>query len=169
MAREFGKVYMTIWSDPDFITLDVSAQRLYLFLCSQPDLSRAGTITVAPNRWASRAGDYSRDDLVSDLETLARREYIVVDERTEELLVRSYIRNDDGWRSPNIMIAIAGAARNVMSETLRAVICDELRKIDTSTLPTKVNPNTHRSPRDAIEDFLRRIVSELQSCAKTLA
>ena len=23
MAREFGKVYMTIWSDPDFITLDI--------------------------------------------------------------------------------------------------------------------------------------------------
>ena len=39
MAREFAKIYMTIWGDPDFVSLDVSAQRLYLFLCSQADLT----------------------------------------------------------------------------------------------------------------------------------
>ena len=164
MAREFAKIYMTIWGDPDFVSLDVSAQRLYLFLCSQADLSRAGTITIAPNRWASRADGYDRANLWRDMATLARYGYIVVDEHSEELLVRSYIRNDEGWKSPNIMIAIAGAARNVMSETLRAVIRDELRKIDTTSLPTKINPNTNRSTRDAIEHFLGRILADLSDC-----
>ena len=164
MAREFAKIYMTIWGDPDFVSLDVSAQRLYLFLCSQADLSRAGTITIAPNRWASRADGYDRATLWQDMGTLARYGYIVVDEHSEELLVRSYIRNDEGWKSPNIMIAIAGAARNVMSETLRAVIRDELRKIDTTSLPTKINPNTNRSTRDAIEHFLGRILADLSDC-----
>ena len=89
MAREFAKVYMSIWGNPDFTKLSVGAQRLYMFLISQPDLSRAGTITLAFNRWLSRVMDYSREELLSDLAELASTRFVVVDESTEELLVRS--------------------------------------------------------------------------------
>jgi hypothetical protein len=137
-----------------------------MFLVSQPDLSRAGTITTALNRWASRTGNYKRDNITDHLAQLARAGYIVMDEDAEELLIRSYIRHDEGWKSPNIMIAVAQAARQVMSETLRAVIRDELSKIDTTSLPTKVNDKTGRSTRDFIEGQIGALAEYLAPCEK---
>ena len=165
MAREFAKVYMSIWGNPDFTKLSVGAQRLYMFLISQPDLSRAGTITLAFNRWLSRVMDYSREELLSDLAELASTRFVVVDESTEELLVRSYIRNDDGWKSPNIMISVAAAARQVMSETLRAVIRQEVAKINTDGLPVKINDKTGRSTKEFVDLVIAQLVESLAGCA----
>jgi hypothetical protein len=164
MAREFAKVYMSIWGNPDFTRLTVGAQRLYMFLISQPDLSRAGTITLAFNRWQSRTADYEREALLTDLAELARARFVVVDEATEELLIRSYIRNDEGWKSPNIMIAVAGASKQVMSETLRAVIAQEVARIDTAGLPVKVNEKTGRSTKDFIDMVVAQLVESLSDC-----
>ena len=165
MAREFAKVYMSIWGNPDFTKLSVGAQRLYVFLISQPDLSRAGTITLAFNRWLSRVMDYSREELLSDLAELASTRFVVVDESTEELLVRSYIRNDDGWKSPNIMISVSAAARQVMSETLRAVIRQEVAKINTDGLPVKINDKTGRSTKEFVDLVIAQLVESLAGCA----
>ena len=165
MAREFAKVYMSIWGNPDFTKLSVGAQRLYMFLISQPDLSRAGTITLAFNRWLSRVMDYSREELLSDLAELASTRFVVVDESTEELLVRSYIRNDDGWKSPNIMISVSAAARQVMSETLRAVIRQEVAKINTDGLPVKINDKTGRSTKEFVDLVIAQLVESLAGCA----
>ena len=165
MAREFAKVYMSIWGNPDFTKLSVGAQRLYMFLISQPDLSRAGTITLAFNRWLSRVMDYSREELQSDLAELASTRFVVVDESTEELLVRSYIRNDDGWKSPNIMISVSAAARQVMSETLRAVIRQEVAKINTDGLPLKINDKTGRSTKEFVDLVIAQLVESLAGCA----
>ena len=164
MAREFAKVYMSIWGNPDFTRLSVGAQRLYMFLISQPDLSRAGTITLAFNRWLSRVMDYSREELLSDLAELASTRFVVVDESTEELLVRSYIRNDDGWKSPNIMISVSAAARQVMSETLRAVIRQEVAKINTDGLPVKINDKTGRSTKEFVDLVIAQLVDSLSDC-----
>ena len=165
MAREFAKVYMSIWGNPDFTRLSVGAQRLYVFLISQPDLSRAGTITLAFNRWLSRVVDYSREELLDDLAELAQTRFVVVDEGTEELLVRSYIRNDEGWKSPNIMISVAAAARQVMAGTLRAVIAQQVARIDTSGLPVKINDKTGRSTKDFVELVIAQLVEALSDCA----
>ena len=164
MAREFAKVYMSIWGNPDFTRLSVGAQRLYMFLISQPDLSRAGTITLAFNRWLSRVVGYSREELLADLSELAQTRFVVVDEGTEELLVRSYIRNDDGWKSPNIMISVSAAARQVMSETLRAVIRQEVAKINTDGLPVKINDKTGRSTKEFVDLVIAQLVDSLSDC-----
>jgi hypothetical protein len=166
MSRDFGKLYMTAWSDVDFTALSGEAQRMYMFLLSQPDLSRAGTITLALNRWATRVGNYVADDLVWHIYELSQAGFVVVDGECEELLVRSYIRRDEGWKSPNIMVAIEGAAKNVMSESLRAVIRDEVLRIDTSTLPTKINERTGRSTKDFVEMVIHRLADELSTCEK---
>lgn len=154
MAREYGKVLMSAWNDKDFCALPRRAQGTYFFLTSQSDLNRAGVITMALNRWASRCAENDKNVILDDLSVLARGNFIVVDEAEEEVLIRSFIRNDEGWKSPNVMVAVANAARQISSQTLRAVISAELAKIDTSGLSTKVNETSGRSTKDFIESVI---------------
>ena len=166
MSREFGKLYMTMWADRDFVALTPEAQRLYMFLISQPDLSRAGTITLALRRWSRSASGLTPEGVEDALGELACTRFVVVDDFEEELLVRSYIKNDEGWRSPNIMKSICGAAKATISETLRAVVRDEMARIDTSDLPTKINERTGQSTKDFIEGLISVTVTALASCEK---
>jgi hypothetical protein len=142
---------------------------MYLFLISQPDLSRAGVITIALHRWASCVNGYDNQRVLQVLGELASHRFVVVDMGCEELLVRSFIRWDEGWKSPNIMISIKQSAVQVMSETLRAVIRDEVAKIDTSHLPTKLNSKTNRSTKDFIELVVSQLVDALSDCKKDSA
>lgn len=161
MARDYGKLYIKIWSDRDFISLPASAQRTYMFLTSQPDLSNAGTITIALRRWAKCVGDQDADGILDDLRVLASHRFVVVDMDCEELLIRSYIKWDGGWKSPNMMISIKGTAQQVLSETIRAVIRGEVSRLDTSRLPSKVNERTGRSTRDFIELLIAQLEDSL--------
>lgn len=166
MAREYGKVMMSAWVDGDFTSLSRRAQGTYFFIVSQPDLNRAGVLTMALNRWASRSAENDRAMILADLGELARARFIVVDESQEEVLVRSYVRWDEGWKSPNIMLAVASAARQVTSETLRAVIAEEVARIDTSGLPGKVNDKTGRSTREFVEAVIAECVEGLSGLRK---
>ncbi len=166
MAREYGKVLMSAWNDRDFTNLSRRAQGTYFFLCSQSDLNRAGVVTMALNRWASRCGENDRNVILEDLGELARARFIAVDEDEEEILVRSFIRNDEGWKSPNVMVAVASAARQISSETHRAVIADELARIDTSGLSMTISAKTGRSTREFIEIIIKQCRESLAWCEK---
>jgi hypothetical protein len=157
---------MSAWVDGDFTSLSRRAQGTYFFLVSQPDLNRAGVLTMALNRWASRSAENDRAMILADLAELASAEFIVVDESQEEVLVRSYVRWDEGWKSPNIMLSVAAAAQQVTSETLRAVIAEEMSRIDTSTLSDKVNDKTGRSTREFIETVIAKCVEGLSGLRK---
>lgn len=160
MAREYGKLYIRAWSN-GFTKLPARAQRTYMFLLSQPDISNAGTLTLALRRWANCVGDETAQDIEDDLKYLAARGYVVVDEGCEELLVRTYIKWDGGWRSPNMMVSIKAAASQALSETIRATLREEITKLDTSTLPKKVNERTGRSTKDFIELLIAQLADEL--------
>ena len=94
MARRYGKTYLSIWGDGDFRALHPDAQRMYLFLTSQQDLSCVGTIPLRISRWANCAADQTAQQVRSALAELARGNFIVVDECTEEVLVRSFADAD---------------------------------------------------------------------------
>ena len=165
MAREYGKLYIRAWSN-GFTKLPARAQRMYMFLLSQPDISNAGTLTLALRRWANCVGDESAADIEDDLRLLSARGYVVVDEGCEELLVRTYIKWDGGWRSPNMMVSIKAAASQALSETIRATLREEVSKLDTSSLPTKVNERTGRSTKEFIELLIGQLVDELSGDEK---
>ena len=80
MARSYGKTYLSIWGDGDFRALHPDAQRMYLFLTSQQDLSCVGTIPLRISRWANCAADQTAQQVRSALAELARGNFIVVDE-----------------------------------------------------------------------------------------
>lgn len=161
MAREFAKVYTSLWADRDFISLSADAQRIYLMLISQDSLSRCGVTTIAMNRWVGMASDSPRERVQDGLRELVEAKFVLADHSTDELLVRSFVKNDGGWKSPNIALAIASAARAIVSPTLREEVRQCILDLDFSLVSENLNKNTGRSPRDFIWDVFAQLCRDI--------
>lgn len=129
MARSHGRLLTRIWSDDDFRGLTVAAQRAYMLLLSQPNLTHAGTIPLTIRRWATMAGDSTEADMIDALKELERRRYLAIDGHSEELLVRTLIRNDDVWKQPKVFKSAKRDAEAIASRKLRRVLVAELRSL----------------------------------------
>ena len=75
------------------------------------------------------ASHWDPDDFKSAAEELARNLYIVVDEETEEVLIRSFVRHDGLMKQPNMAVAMVKAARSIASRNIRAVLVHELLRL----------------------------------------
>lgn len=130
MARKFGQINSQTWTDSDFKQdLGVDAQWLYFVLCSQSNLNGAGVVPLQDRKWRKYARDMNDDRIEAALAELQSYWYVLVDEETEEVLIRTFIRNDGLWKQPNVLLGALRSAEGVMSDTLRAVIWDELQRI----------------------------------------
>ena len=167
MAREYAKLLTRIWADGDFKRLSGNAQRLYFQIISQPDLSSVGVVTLAEKRWSMQVGDQDEATVNAALSELVDGRFVVVDQSTQEVLVRSFIRSDGAWKSPTAMKGIDGAARAVLSDCLKAVIRDELDKIDTSGLSDSVSAKTGRSTRAYVEGIVWGIKTDFEHLSDT--
>jgi len=157
---EYAKIFKRSWGDRDFKALTLAQQALYHKLISQPDISLAGVLTLAVQRWAEQTADLTVEAVEDTLANLETARFVVVDRSTQEVLIRSYIRRDLGWRSPRTMKGISGAVDRVLSPMLRATISGELLRIDTSGLSSTVSEKTGRSTRDVVDEELHRIISD---------
>jgi hypothetical protein len=139
-ARKEARLYTSIWKDQDFLALPPTAQRLYMFLISQEDLTHCGVIPLRPARWARKAAGLTAAGIEADLDLLSAgpQPFTVIDEDTGELLVRSLVRNDEVWKQPNVMKAARESAALVESGLIRAVLLSELLRI-----PAQDNPSAH--------------------------
>lgn len=158
--NEFGKVFKRAWGDRDFKALTVDEQLLYIKLLSQPDISLAGVLTYAPVRWATQSRGVTVADIERTFNALQEKNFAVADTETQEVLVRSYIRNDLGWRSPRTMIGVANAVGRVLSPLLRGMISRELTRLDTSGLSDTISEKTNRSTRDVVESTIQSVLDE---------
>ena len=127
MARSHARIFTAIWDDPDFLALTGLAQRCYLMLLSQPN-PRPRRCPVRPPSGGGRcfAPTRTRAALRAAIAELAERRFVVVDERTEELLVRSLIRNDGVWKQPKVLAVAITEAASIRSAALRACVAEEL-------------------------------------------
>src|SRR3954454_12307292 len=115
MARNHGRILTRIWRDADFLELAPSAQRLFLFLISQPELNHAGLLPLRVRRWVPKAAGLTVASLADDLGALADRSMVVVDEDTEELLIRTHVRNDGVFLQPKLMARLTEDASHIES------------------------------------------------------
>ena len=129
MARSYSQVTTAVWRDEDFRMLTPQAQHVYLMLVTQPEISPVGTLAITLRRWASNANGMTIEWLSNGLRELETAKYIVTDEDSEELLVRTFVRWDGGHTNPNRLRAIKATALSVSSPTLRAVLATELDKL----------------------------------------
>lgn len=130
MARNHGQILCSIWSDQDFIGLSADEQRMYFVLLSQRLLNHAGVVPMTLQKWANLSPDTTTDDVLRWLKGLACKRYVVFDPGTEELLVRSLIRNDGIAKQPQVLKAALRVALEVDSPLVRWALAEELRKLD---------------------------------------
>lgn len=151
MARTgFAKIYTKIWSDKDFIALPEALQRGFLMLMSQGNLNAAGVIALQPRRWARFAADSTSENITEIVHALEQRRYVYADWDTEELLVRSYIRNDELWKQPNVMKGSFDDIEATLSDRLKAVLRTELERIPWDTLTGKMADDTRARAAEVI-------------------
>jgi hypothetical protein len=129
MARSHGRILASIWDDDDFRDLSPEEQRMYMFLLSQPNLNHAGLLPLTLRRWARTAAGLTGADIEEHLTALARARFVVLDEDTEEVLVRSFVRNDGVWKQPRVMGAMVAGALEISSRRLRAALLAEVDRI----------------------------------------
>ena len=137
----YVKLQRSIWQDPDFLRLDCSAQRLYLLLISQPDITHVGVLPLMPGRWSRLSANTQPVDISADLAVLESSRFVVIDRDTEELLVRTYLVYDEAHKLTNGSKSLVSAHERVLSQQLRDTLTDVLSTVGvtlTSTLTVRV-------------------------------
>lgn len=129
MARSEARLSVDIWKDRDFLARTPGAQRLYMFLLSQADLTHIGTIALRERRWSNSAAGLTVADIERDLKELEAARYLVIDWDAEEVLIRSFIRGDKVYRQPQVLAVAAEQLTLVGTLPLRVALRVELERI----------------------------------------
>lgn len=129
MARNFARIYTRIWHDRDFRSLKVDAQHAYFAILSSPDLSHVGLADYFPQRVGGLASDGTKRRATAALAQLEEARFIVVDESTAEMCVRSLVRHDGVMDRVNMGKAAARAFGKVLSLDIRDALIDEFARL----------------------------------------
>lgn len=128
MARREARLKTRIWDDDDFLALDRPEQLAYLFLISQPDISHNGVLPLRLKRWAKKL-KYTTGQLEKVLFGLEQKRFIVVDDEEEELLVRSFLRNDEVYKQPKVLLAAMRQLDEIASAKIRGELSREIERV----------------------------------------
>lgn len=159
MARTHGKIFCSIWNDRDFRALDRVTQGMYAFLVSQDRLDYAGVLQITLRSWASTAEGLTVGEVEDTLDVLEKHRFIVIDRDTEELMVRAYVRRDELWRQPKMMLAVVAAAQRIQSPRLRLALLAEIDRLPLDELPDGPTKSGGPSARQVVSgcvETLRR-------------
>ncbi|MGV0785206.1 hypothetical protein [Mycolicibacterium sp. XJ775] len=148
MARDHARINLDLWGDDDWMDLSVDAQMLYLTLYTNPGLSFCGAGEWHPGRIAARATDWNVPRIEAAAVELSRRLFVIIDTDTAEYLLRSWIKHDGLWRTPNMAVTVANARGELSSRTLRGVIVFEVAKLKRS------HPDSTSWDRPAVQKML---------------
>lgn len=154
MARREARVQASIWSDEDFKALPCSAQRLYLLLLSQPDLSYCGVLAYRPKRWTLMASDSTVRAIEVAVKELERTRFIVVDHDAGEVWVRTFIAHNKVLSSPNLIRAMAHDFTSIQSEPIRSALVEGLGEGFLEGLPERFDKGfPHKLPEGFVQAF----------------
>lgn len=139
MPRSEARVFTSIWKDPHFVGMDSDAQWLYLFLLSQDDLTYCGVMPLRERRWLPKAAGLTLDRIEHALKTLeaSPRLFVIADQDSGELFVRSLLRRDGIWRQPNLLKQARESADQIESPRIRAALLAELRRLPLDETPSE--------------------------------
>lgn len=149
MANSAALIRESIWRDRDFRSLPRGAQCTYVQLCSQKDLDCAGLLTLNVGLLAKGCNDIDKETIRADLEVLEAHRFVFMDDETDELFIRSYMRTAQVVKSPNIFKSALKSAGMVESEKLRAEVASELRRLhraEADKLANELNPSGSHRP-----------------------
>ena len=135
MARDHARFYVRMWGETDWRSLHPLSQWLFMHLISAPTMTQAGIAEWRPSRIAALAETLTPETVETIAYDLERRAYLLVDRVTEEVLVRSFIRNDKVLEQPNVTIAACRAWTAASSAPIRALVVHELKRLQKDARP----------------------------------
>lgn len=126
MARSYAPLLTSIWADRLFTALPADAQRVYLLAMSQPNVSYAGVVPFTEKRWASLAPDTTPGYIADAVNVLEDRGYVLLDDETEELWVRSFVKHNRIVEQPQLKKSLLRAVDDILSATIRTAVVASL-------------------------------------------
>lgn len=129
MARDHARIKLSIWDDDDFLALRSNEQHAYFVLSSHKSLSRCGVMMFIPSHFEHLAADLTPKRLTAAIKGLQAARFVIIDDRTHELLVRSYVRHDGVFDRENMGKAVGTAFSAVVSDVIRGAIGEELARL----------------------------------------
>lgn len=129
MPRLYARYLASTHRDADWSAMTTMQHDAYMALLSSPELSWAGVIGYFPARYAGFAADLTERKVVKTWDELADLDKLVIDKRTGEVLVRTFIRHDNVLAKPNITKAFCRAYDLIASEEVRSALVDEVGRI----------------------------------------
>lgn len=160
MANAAGLIHESIWRNPEWRHLSRGAQALYMQLLSQKEVDCAGVLPLQPTKWAKGCNGLTAEQIMADLDELQQHRFVFYDEDTDEVFIRTYIRNSNVMKVPNMRKSARRAAALVGSPMIRAILADELRATedpDCAATADEIDPtpSTKRGRSKQISEPLR--------------
>lgn len=127
--RDYAQIRINIWNDDDFCDLTPDAQLLYFVLISHPSMNRAGVGTWHAGRLANLNATWDKHRVNLAAVELIDAYFIVIDEDTDEFLVRTFVRHDGLMKQRNMATTMAREFAGVGSRRIKSLIVFELQKL----------------------------------------
>lgn len=129
MARDRANINTSIWTDTHWRSLSRDQHWLYVLLLTHTELSYAGVTDWRPGRLMQFANGTSKQDIERLGVELQSERFIFIDEDTEEVMIRSFIRHDGLLKNPKITISMINAYGAIASNKIREVFIYELNRL----------------------------------------
>lgn len=163
MAREYARVQVSIWADLDFRALTPAAQHLYFMLLTSPTLNLAGIADWRPVRLAKMSDGWSAAGVRKSAAELEGARFIVVDEDTEEVLIRSFVRHDGVLKSPNITTSMVKDYAGCGSVKIMEAIAVEVQRASSENPEWKGLREASSILNEPIENHFETLLAEFPS------
>lgn len=170
MARDRANINTNIWTDTHWRTLTRDQHWLYMMLLTHTELSYAGVTDWRPGRLMQFAAGTSRHDIERIGHELQSERFIFIDEDTEEVMIRSFIRHDGLLKNPKITVSMVNAYGAIASNKIREVFIHELIRMHTEQPELKafenakviaLLKNTARPMQEFTQGFTPSILDDL--------
>ncbi|UFS59498.1 hypothetical protein [Subtercola endophyticus] len=127
--KRFSQIRSEMWLDDEWRRMTVAGQHLYLLVLTHPERSLAGLLDWRPGRIKEFAAEWTFTDVMIAAGECSDKFFLVFDQDTEEVLVRSFVRHDGILKQPRMGVAVANAFGSIGSNKLRGVLVHELMKL----------------------------------------
>lgn len=120
MARSYAPIYTSIWHDENFLALSAQAQRVYFLALSQPNITYCGVVSFTAKRWGLLAANTTPKAIEKAVQELEGAGFVMLDDDTEELWIRSFVKHNGVLRQPQLVRSMQRAYTEIHSPAIRA-------------------------------------------------
>lgn len=128
MARDRANIRTDMIGDDHYRELTRDEQWLYKLLLIHPTLTYAGVAEWRPGRLAATAAETTADDVRRIGAGLQAKYFVFIDEDTEEVFIRSFVKHDGLMKQYRLPVSMANDYAGIASQPIREFFIFELQK-----------------------------------------